>query len=697
MSKSKGNSYQCLEPPHAVSLAVLRFEIANHAPYLKDICYTAPYFKDQHEIEDNKTYAQAVSSPKLKITPEIIAQFRGRREFIEIIVETIYFDEKMTEQEAKVSKEVTSLNSDKQQDDGSDREQVFQPIHDMEEAEAPGGSDKGGSSSRTSTPLGDGNSKHSKNAPPACDTAGEEATVRSKRERVFSAGSYSKDNPSRYSPLDTRCSPLSSDSGSTNSRPSSSKSRPISHSPNNPDSMWFMCGNQRTEMTEGMMHFYKDSAMTPLNEDVPRSEIICMLAVPAALTTHDLMNFVAPVYPSIEHMRIIRDNTPNQYMVLIKFRGQKYADEFYKAFNNVRFNSIESDICVLVYVAKVEMLKESEGAFLPVSGLVELPKCPVCLERMDDSVDGILTILCNHSFHAFCLAKWGDTRCPVCRYVQTPEQADADQKCLQCGSSESLWICLICGYVGCGRYVGEHAYQHFQQTQHTYSMHLGNNRVWDYVGDGYVHRLVQNKTDGKLVEVDEGGNPVTDEKVDSLALEYTYFFTQQLDTQRRYFEEKIAAIEKNNEEQRLEFENRAKKTLEECQKLETELSNAAKEKQTAEKKCSQLSSRVCKLSTELQEEKEMNKCLRENQQTWQEKFKKLQVNVDKEAEKKNMEIADLKEQLRDVMFYLEAQQKLSSPGLAVTQEELQGGQVIVGESSPGTSAHGSRRSRKKGK
>jgi len=25
--------------------------------------------------------------------------------------------------------------------------------------------------------------------------------------------------------------------------------------------------------------------------------------------------------------------------------------------------------------------------------------------------------------------------------------------------------------------------------------------VWDYVGDNYVHRLIQSKTDGKLVEL----------------------------------------------------------------------------------------------------------------------------------------------------------------------------------------------------
>ena len=33
-------------------------------------------------------------------------------------------------------------------------------------------------------------------------------------------------------------------------------------------------------------------------------------------------------------------------------------------------------------------------------------------------------------------------------------------------------------------------------------MQLGNSRVWDYVGDNFVHRLLQNKADGKLVEVE---------------------------------------------------------------------------------------------------------------------------------------------------------------------------------------------------
>jgi hypothetical protein len=43
---------------------------------------------------------------------------------------------------------------------------------------------------------------------------------------------------------------------------------------------------------------------------------------------------------------------------------------------------------------------------------------------------------------------------------------------------------------------------HFLETQHCYAMQLGNTRVWDYVGDNFVHRLLQNNEDGKLVEVE---------------------------------------------------------------------------------------------------------------------------------------------------------------------------------------------------
>lgn len=57
------------------------------------------------------------------------------------------------------------------------------------------------------------------------------------------------------------------------------------------------------------------------------------------------------------------------------------------------------------------------------------------------------------------------------------------------------------------RYKGGHAIEHWKETQHCYSLELETQKVWDYAGDNYVHRLIQSKTDGKLVEYDcHGGH-----------------------------------------------------------------------------------------------------------------------------------------------------------------------------------------------
>lgn len=149
-----------------------------------------------------------------------------------------------------------------------------------------------------------------------------------------------------------------------------------------------------------------------------RSPTVCILSVPATMTCHDLMTFTAACQDDIQHFRIVRDGSPNQYMALLTFRSSSAASDFYETFNGAPYNSLEPDIvCHLVFVSEVEIADNG----LPLSGHTELPSCPVCLEKMDESVDGILTILCNHAFHSSCLVKWGDTSCPVCRFAQTPE------------------------------------------------------------------------------------------------------------------------------------------------------------------------------------------------------------------------------------------------------------------------------------
>ncbi len=57
-------------------------------------------------------------------------------------------------------------------------------------------------------------------------------------------------------------------------------------------------------------------------------------------------------------------------------------------------------------------------------------------------------------------------------------------------SAVDLWICLICGFTGCGASHGRHIQRHYEETLHTYAQNCDTRQVWDFAGDGYVHALI---------------------------------------------------------------------------------------------------------------------------------------------------------------------------------------------------------------
>ncbi|XP_053195505.1 BRCA1-associated protein-like [Scomber japonicus] len=96
----------------------------------------------------------------------------------------------------------------------------------------------------------------------------------------------------------------------------------------------------------------------------------------------------------------------------------------------------------------------------------------------------------------------------------------------------------------------------------------------------------------------------------------------------------------------------------------------------------QLSSRVVKLSQELKEEQEMNRCLRANQVQLQSQLADEERKGKETGERKDETIAELQEQLRDVMFYLETQQQIEHlPPEA--RSEIQEGQINIAASGGG--------------
>jgi len=307
-------------------------------------------------------------------------------------------------------------------------------------------------------------------------------------------------------------------------------------------------------------------------------------------------------------------------------------------------------------------------------------------------------------------------RCPVCRYSQTlltshpsaiPHSipfanptAPGHSSCSSCQSTTNLWICLICGNVGCGRYGQAHAHGHYQATTHLYALELETQRVWDYAGDGYVHRLIQNKADGKLVELPSAASSVpggareearsgpsqadalSAEKIEAIGIEYSYLLTSQLDSQREYYEEQMGKlgtqvnelkglVERLGEEFNTEKGSRKEGERRIRQESDEKLASVLKEKMKAETRADRLTELTNKLRKELAEERAVSEGLMTN-------LSRLKGKSELDEQR----VKELEDQVRDVMFFLDAKQKIAS-GSGI-ESEAAGGSIEVVSTPPHT-------------
>jgi BRCA1-associated protein len=355
----------------------------------------------------------------------------------------------------------------------------------------------------------------------------------------------------------------------------------------------------------------------------------------------------------------------------------------------------------------------------PTPSLIELPTCPVCLERMDDTT-GLMTIPCQHVFHCSCLQNWKGSGCPVCRHTNPsnsdpanpytqPFGSDASNLCSVCDSTEDLWICLICGIVGCGRYKGGHAKDHWKETAHSFALELETQHVWDYAGDMWVHRLIRDKGDGKVVELpasnsrlhgngqSEGGEDlVPAAKLENIGLEYTHLLTSQLESQRVYFEEMLSKVADKAAKASAAAETATSQASAALAKLSAlEEDNKALRSEVVpqlERDGERDRGRVSKaqdlarnLGKSLQEEKKVSEGLMKRVAHVNSELEALRRRV----EELGAENEELKETNRDLTMFISGQEKLRE-----LEEE---GQVEAGEVAEGSVSLPEKKGRRKGK
>ncbi|KAI0973238.1 Zn-finger in ubiquitin-hydrolase [Xylaria arbuscula] len=525
-----------------------------------------------------------------------------------------------------------------------------------------------------------------------------------------------------------------------------------------------------TNLGWGIVHLYREGNETPELRLPPQEDLqqdqnqaqsdcttVCVPAVPSYLSPSDFLGFIGDKWRGhISHYRMIMTGRMNRYLVLMKFRDSKQARIFGKEFDGRVFNPIEPETCNIAFIRSITFDTPTapntsfpglnHDPFMPSAGpeynslkpfppptpdLIELPTCPVCLERMDDTT-GLLTILCQHVFHCSCLQKWQGAGCPVCRHTNMlnnpsslylssnststtsygPEKPSAQpfgsnisNLCAVCDCTEDLWICLICGNVGCGRYKRGHAKDHWKNTAHTFSLELSTQHVWDYAGDMWVHRLIRDKGDGKLVDLpghqemgsrNQGDDVVPRAKLENIAMEYTHLLTSQLDSQRLYFEEmlskavdKAAKASSAAERATIQASEAQRELLEvkaEQQSLRTEVIPSFEKDLERERIRGTKSTDLARnLGKSLQEEKKVSEGLMKRI----EHINKEVDNLNKQLTELKLVNADLKDQNHDLTMFISGQEKLK-------QMEAEG-QLEEGEIQEGSVAVPEDKKRRKGK
>lgn len=252
-------------------------------------------------------------------------------------------------------------------------------------------------------------------------------------------------------------------------------------------------------------------------------------------------------------------------------------------------------------------------------------------------------------------------------------------------------------------------------------MDINTQHVWDYAGDGYVHRLIQSKPpttpaathehhgSGGYVDMPqrkrheneafraEGGDSVPREKMENMATEYTYLLTSQLEGQRRYFEEQVArAVDKATQASQraeeaaaraVEMRNQVSTMTEALEEMKVKLSTAETRVEKAEKARAKFEQMAREMGNKWREEKSMTEGLSQRITKAEE-----EVKIAKEERAKAIEeVKDLEDMNHDLTMFISSQEK-------VKELEAAGEEVIDGHAyAPEQQQQGGKGKKGKGK
>ena len=177
-------------------------------------------------------------------------------------------------------------------------------------------------------------------------------------------------------------------------------------------------------------------------------------------------------------------------------------------FLDLNGEALSSHPCCVLKMLAISKLESSNKPVPDTGPAFRIPPCPVCLHRIDPwnfsqprphNHQRCSTfcpvpneISCDSCINERFLRVWDSpSLCPACHVIQTlwkkPYIGD-NLFCNRCAKQETLWVCLTCGFVGCGWYSQKHAAEHFDESKHPFSLELATLRIWNYASGKFAHR-----------------------------------------------------------------------------------------------------------------------------------------------------------------------------------------------------------------
>ena len=269
-----------------------------------------------------------------------------------------------------------------------------------------------------------------------------------------------------------------------------------------------------------------------------RSRKICILASPLQIKdfTHYLHSqpseFIQECVEAL--ISVLTIFTPGFSTIVLEFSSQIEADNFFLVFNGHEFEDLSNEYCYALFISDLQI----SSSYKPIREWRELPLCPLCIERLDIGSSGVSGVIRTEG-DDLSKSRWKGA-IENCRVCETLNKSSEDFTCPDCGGQEEIWVCLICGSIGCGRYKEAHSKEHYLNTNHSYTVEISSQCIWDYDLDNYVHRILYS---GRGVMVlDSQFTRDHKENIERVVNEYNHLISSQLEKQRQAYEQKIENI-----------------------------------------------------------------------------------------------------------------------------------------------------------